>query len=65
MGDVLDLGDLVVVRQDDGVALRGERAHLLLERSDVVQLQRRGGRRGSWDHGQRQGHGREASTVFA
>ena len=39
--DVLDLGQLVVVREDHGVALAGELAHLGLELRDVVELQRR------------------------
>ena len=30
VGDVLDLGHLVVVRQDDGLALGCQRAHLVL-----------------------------------
>ena len=32
IGDVLDLGQLVVVGEDHGAALGGERAHLVLER---------------------------------
>ena len=36
VGDVLDLGHLVVVGEDDGVALGGERAHLLAERVDLL-----------------------------
>ena len=38
VGDVLDLGQLVVVGEDDRVALVGERAHLGLQRGDVVEL---------------------------
>ena len=38
VGDVLDLGHLVVVREDDRVALARERAHLGLQRGDVVEL---------------------------
>ena len=37
VGHVLDLGQLVVVRQDHGVALGGERAHLVLECGDVLE----------------------------
>ena len=33
VGDVLDLGELVVVGEDDRVALAGERAHLVLQRA--------------------------------
>ena len=39
VGHVLDLGQLVVVGQDHGVALGGERAHLVLERGDVLEHQ--------------------------
>ena len=37
VGDLLDLGQLVVVGEDDGAALGGERAYLVLQRGDVVQ----------------------------
>ena len=37
VGHLLDLGQLVVVREDDGAALGGERAHLVLHGGDVVQ----------------------------
>jgi hypothetical protein len=37
VGHVLDLGHLVVVGQDDGAALGGERAHLVLELGDVLE----------------------------
>ena len=40
IGDVLDLGHLVVVRQDDGVRLLRERADLALERWEVLELQK-------------------------
>ena len=36
VGDVLDLGQLVVVGEDDGVALGGERADLLAELGDLL-----------------------------
>jgi hypothetical protein len=36
IGDVLDLGQLVVVRQDHGAAGVRERAHLFLQRRDVL-----------------------------
>ena len=36
VGDVLDLGQLVVVGEDDGVALGGERAHLGREARDLL-----------------------------
>ena len=36
IGDVLDLGQLVVVGEDHRVALRGELADLLAERSDLL-----------------------------
>ena len=39
--DVLDLGALVVVREDHGVALGGERANLVLHRPDVGDLEER------------------------
>ena len=39
VGDVLDLGHLVVVRQDHGVALAREIAHLRLEGGDVLEDQ--------------------------
>ena len=39
VGDVLDLGQLVVVGEDDGAALAGERAHLVLHGGDVVELE--------------------------
>ena len=35
VGDVLDLGHLVVVREDHRVALGGERAHLCGQRRDL------------------------------
>ena len=41
VGDVLDLGQLVVVGQDHGAALAGERAHLVLHGRDVVELEQR------------------------
>ena len=46
VGDVLDLGQLVVVGEDDGAALLGERPHLGLQRGDVVEREKRhfGGR---------------------
>jgi hypothetical protein len=39
MGHVLDLGQLVVVREDHRAALGGERAHLGLHGRDVVELE--------------------------
>ena len=36
VGDVLHLGHLVVVREDHGVALGRERAHLVLQASDLL-----------------------------
>jgi hypothetical protein len=44
VGHVLDLGQLIVVGEDHRAALVGERAHLVLERRDVLQNQRRVGR---------------------
>jgi hypothetical protein len=41
VGHLLDLGELVVVGEDDGAALPGERAHLVLQRRDVVELEER------------------------
>jgi hypothetical protein len=53
------LGHLVVVRQDDRVALRGEGADLVLELADVVGAELTGDReRGG------EGHGAERSRVF-
>ena len=40
VGDVLDLGQLVVVREDHRVALGGEGAHLVLHRADVLDRDR-------------------------
>ena len=40
VGDIVDLGQLVVVREDDSAPLLCERAHLLLERRDVLQHER-------------------------
>ena len=37
IGDVLDLGQLVVVGEDHGAALGGERAYLVLHGGDVVE----------------------------
>ena len=50
VGDVLDLGQLVVVGEDHGAALAGQRAHLGLHGGDV----RRAGA-GSWRGLQEQG----------
>ncbi len=36
VGDVLDLGQLVVVGEDHRVALGGERAHLLAQGADLL-----------------------------
>ena len=58
VGHVLDLGHLVVVREDDRVALLGERADLRLHLGDV-----RGGE--LTGDGEREGHGAERSKVFA
>ena len=41
--DVLDLGQLVVVGQDHGAALAGERADLVLHGRDVVEREQRHG----------------------
>ena len=41
VGDVLDLGQLVVVGEDDRVALRGERADLLAELGDLLRRELR------------------------
>ena len=43
VGDVLDLGHLVVVGEDHGAALGGQRAHLVLHGGDVVQGEERHG----------------------
>ena len=40
VGDVLHLGQLVVVGEDDGVALGRERAHLVVQARDLVRGQR-------------------------
>src|SRR4051794_16609216 len=47
MGDVLDLGDLVVVGEDDGVARLGEAPDLGVEAGDILELDRSGGRTGA------------------
>ena len=39
VGHLLDLRQLVVVGEDDGAALAGERAHLVLHGGDVVELE--------------------------
>ena len=57
VGDVLDLGALIVVRQQNGVPLPGQATNVGLKRGDC-------GRReiGVFDDGQRQGH-QTASDV--
>ena len=42
VGDLLDLGQLVVVREDHGVALAGKRADLVLELGDRIEGQEGG-----------------------
>ncbi len=44
VGDVLDLGELVVVREDHRPALARQRAHFVLQRGDVLEHQRCVGR---------------------
>ncbi len=46
VGHVLDLGHLVVVGEDHGVALLGEGAHLVLEAGDLVRGRARARRPG-------------------
>ena len=65
VGDVLDLGHLVVVREDHGVALRGERADLGLERADVVELERGGGGAAAGTMGSVRDMARRLACVFA
>ena len=65
VGDVLDLGQLVVVGEDHRVALGGERPHLVLQGGDVLEHQRRVGRA---EHRQVHGSGsriRERSSAGA
>jgi hypothetical protein len=57
VGHLLDLGQLVVVGEDDRAALGGERAHLVLQRGDVVQ--------GQEGHGERASRARERSRAGA
>jgi hypothetical protein len=46
VGDVLDLGQLVVVGEDDRVALLRERANFIAERSDLLRARLRRERTG-------------------
>ena len=55
VGHVLDLGHLVVVGEDDGVALLGERAHLVLEAGDLVRVEHGTGAEGGSATGVRVG----------
>ena len=59
VGDVLDLGRLVVVRQDDDVLLAGEPAHLVAPVLPLV-----GGPAGCGGGGERRGHGDLHASGF-
>ena len=59
VGHLLDLGHLVVVGEDHGVALGGERAHLVLQGGDVVAGESRV--MGRWPPGPGRGRGRAPS----
>src|SRR5262249_21923176 len=62
VGDVLHLGHLVVMGEDDRVALAREGAHLLLHAADLVRCERQGGHRTSRETSRKGAEGVSAPT---